>query len=231
MNDRIKILLLMIFYVPVVSAIIAFIIIAPSGDNAWLEGWLFVFLFFAYIWIFMIYSLIKDPEILMKRAKYVTDDPNTKSFPDKTFMILAMVLLVFTVIFPSFDHRLEISSPLPWYIELIGFIGLIISMIAMMYVNKVNRYASKGLVIHKDHELINSGPYQFVRHPMYTGASIFFVCIPLALGSLIAFIASLFFPILLVYRIQIEEKMLIDHLPGYKDYMKQVRYRLIPRIY
>ena len=238
MNDRIKILLLMIFYVPVVSVIIAFIIIAPSGDNTllggdntWLEGWLFVFLFFAYIWIFMIYALIKDPELLMKRAKYVTDDPETKSFPDKTFMILAMIVLIPTVVFPGFDRQLGFSSPLPEIIEIIGFIGMIISMVEMLYVNKVNRYASKGLVIHKDHELITSGPYKYVRHPLYTGAIIFLVCIPLALGSLISFVISLLFPILLVYRIRIEEKMLIDHLPGYKDYKNRVKYRLIPKVY
>jgi protein-S-isoprenylcysteine O-methyltransferase Ste14 len=230
MNDRIKILLLMIFYVPIVSLIIAWVIITPSGDNTWLDGWLFVFLILAYIWLFMLYALIKDPELLMKRAKYVTDDPNTQSFPDKTFMVFAMVLMLFCVIFPGLDYNFEIS-PLPGFFKLLGFIGIILSMAEMMYVNKVNRYASKGLVIHKDHELITSGPYQYVRHPLYTGASIFFVCIPLALGSLIASVISLLFPLLLVYRVRIEEKMLVEHLPGYKDYMNRVKYRLIPKIY
>lgn len=113
-------------------------------------------------------------------------------------------------------------SQLPWYIELIGFAGLIFGFIGMTYVNMVNRYASKGLVIHKDHELITAGPYQYIRHPMYLIVSVFCVCIPLALGSFIAFVRSFLFPLLLVYRIRIEEKMLMDHLAGYKEYMEQV---------
>ncbi|MHA2110463.1 MAG: methyltransferase family protein, partial [Candidatus Hodarchaeales archaeon] len=91
--------------------------------------------------------------------------------------------------------------------------------------------ASKGLVIHKDHELITTGPYQYVRHPMYTIINIFSVCVPLALGSFIGFLGSILFPLLILYRIKIEEEMLINHLPGYKEYMERVKYRLIPKIY
>ncbi|MHA2215876.1 MAG: methyltransferase family protein [Candidatus Hodarchaeales archaeon] len=85
--------------------------------------------------------------------------------------------------------------------------------------------------MHKDHELITKGPYQYVRHPMYTIIILFFISIPVTLGSLIASIVSLLFPILLVYRIGIEEKMLVNHLPGYKDYIDQVKCHLIPKLY
>jgi protein-S-isoprenylcysteine O-methyltransferase Ste14 len=176
------------------------------------------------------YSLIKDPELLMKRGKYTTDDPETTFIPDKLFMALALPIFGFTIIFPGIDYAQNISQ-LPWYIEVIGFLGIIFGFIGMTYINMINRYASKGLVIHKDHELIKNGPYQYVRHPMYITISIFCVCIPLALGSFIAFVESFLFPLLLVYRIKIEEKMLMDHLPGYKEYMEQVKYRLIPKVY
>ena len=178
----------------------------------------------------MSYSLIKDPELLMKRGKYTTDDPETTFMPDKLFMALALPIFGFTIIFPGIDYAQDISQ-LPWYVEPIGFIGIILGFAGMTYINMVNRYASKGLVIHKDHELITTGPYRFVRHPMYITISIFCVCIPLALGSFIAFVESFLFPLLLVYRINIEEKMLIDHLPGYEEYMKRVKYRLIPKLY
>jgi protein-S-isoprenylcysteine O-methyltransferase Ste14 len=230
MNDRVKILLMMVFYLPIVLVIFAALLFIPADDFTWLEGWIFIIIFFTYIVIYFLYSLIKDPEILMKRGKYTTDDPETTFLPDKTFMILAVVVFGFIFIFPAFDHALNIS-PLPWYIEILGFFGLIISLIGITYINKVNRYASKGLVIHKDHELITSGPYQYIRHPMYSIFIIFTCSMPVALGSFIAFLVSLLFPILLIYRIQIEEKMLIDHLTGYKDYMERVKYRLIPKLY
>ncbi|MFX1506615.1 MAG: methyltransferase family protein [Promethearchaeota archaeon] len=230
MNDRVKILLLMVFYLPIVFIIMGALIFILANDFLWLEGWFFLIIFFAYILIYFLYSLIKDPEVLMKRGKYTTDDPATTFLPDRTFMILAVVVFGFVFLFPGFDHASNIS-PLPWFIELLGFFGLVIALIGITYVNKVNRYASKGLVIHKDHELITTGPYQYIRHPMYMIFIIFTCCLPLALGSFIAFLASLLFPILLIYRIRIEEKMLMDHLPGYKEYMERVQYRLIPKIY
>ena len=230
MNDRVKILLLMIFYLPIALIIIGALILIPAQDFSWLEGWFFIIIFFAYIILYILYSLIKDPEIVMKRGKYTTDDPETTFLPDRTFMILAVVVFGFIIIFPGIDHASNFS-PLPWYIELLGFFGLTLSLIGITYVNKVNRYASKGLVIHKDHELITSGPYQFIRHPMYLVFMILTCSIPIALGSFIAFLISLLFPILLIYRIRIEEKMLVDHLPGYKEYMDRVKYRLIPKIY
>ncbi|MHA2295900.1 MAG: methyltransferase family protein [Candidatus Hodarchaeales archaeon] len=167
---------------------------------------------------------------MLKRGKYTTDDPDTKFLPDKTFMVLAVVVFGFILIFPGIEHSLELSL-IPPLIEIVGFIGLIISLAFITFVNKVNRYASKGLVIHKDHELITSGPYRYVRHPMYVGFILFFVSIPVALGSFIAFAVSLLLPFLFIYRIRIEEKMLVNHLAGYKDYMEQVKYRLIPKIY
>ena len=230
MNDRMKILLMMIFYLPIVLVIFSILLLLPANDFFWVEGWLFIIIFFTYIFLYFFYSLIKDPEILMKRGKYTTDDPETTFLPDRTFMILAVVVFGFVFLFPGFDHASHISS-LPWYMELLGFFGLIFSLIGIMYVNKVNRYASKGLVIHKDHELITSGPYQYIRHPMYVVFTIFCCSLPIALGSFIAFLVSLLFPLLLVYRIRIEEQMLMDHLPGYKDYMQRVKYRLIPKIF
>ena len=231
MDDRVKILLLMIFYVPIFFVILGVIIFFPAGfDFTWLEGWLFLIMFFVYAILFMLYSLIRDPELLMKRGKYITDDPGTKSFPDKTFMVVAIIVFVFVIMFPGLEHASK-ATPLPWFIKVLGFVGMIFGLASVTYINKINRYASKGLVVHKDHELITTGPYRYIRHPIYAVGIIFFSCIPLALGSFIAFVVSLAFPPLLIYRIRIEEKMLIDHLPGYKEYMEKVRYRLIPKIY
>jgi len=230
LNDRIKILLLLIFYTPVVAVIFGLILFIPANDFAWLEGWLFLIIFFSYVVFYMLYYLIRDPEVILKRAKYTTDDPETHTLPDKTFMILAVPVFGFILIFPAVDHAYTLS-PLPWEIEIIGFVGLIISLIGVTYINKVNRYASKGLVIHKDHELITQGPYKYIRHPMYAVVSITSFSIPLALGSLIAVVVSFAFPILLIYRIGIEEQMLFEHLEGYKEYAKEVPYRLIPKIY
>jgi protein-S-isoprenylcysteine O-methyltransferase Ste14 len=220
----------MIFYMPVVFTIFAAIIFILANDWLWFEGWLFIGVFICYAFLYTLYALIKDPEIFLKRAKYTTDDFAHKSFSDKKILLRGLVLLAFMVIYPALEHAAG-NQPLPWMIELVGFLGVIVGLIGLTYVNIVNRYASKGLVIHKDHELITAGPYQYVRHPLYALVIPFILGTPLLLGSFIGFLASWLFIPLLIYRIQIEEQMLIDHLPGYSEYMQQVPYRLIPKVY
>jgi len=87
--------------------------------------------------------------------------------------------------------------------------------------------------IQKDrgHRVITTGPYKYVRHPMYVGAVIFFFCIPLALGSLYALIPGLLLVILIIIRTSFEDKMLHKELEGYAEYAKRVKYRLFPRVW
>ncbi len=232
MKPLVNIILRVIIGVPILFTGMALLLFAPSNDFTWLEGWLFIFIFLSYIVIYVLYYLITDPDTLVKRGKYITDDPNTKSFPDKTSLALLSLVFLFILLFPGIDHGLAISPiVITFEIEILGFIGMIFSLIFITYVNQVNRYASKGLVIHKDHDLITTGPYRYIRHPMYVGFILMMISLPIALGSFLSFIVSWFFPIILIIRIRIEERMLIDHLPGYKEYMEEVQYRLLPRIY
>ncbi|HUX38251.1 MAG TPA: isoprenylcysteine carboxylmethyltransferase family protein, partial [Rectinemataceae bacterium] len=94
-----------------------------------------------------------------------------------------------------------------------------------------NSYASRVVEIQEGQRLIDTGLYGIVRHPMYLAAAIMYLATPIALGSLIALVPMLSFPFLLGYRIVNEEKLLVAGLPGYEDYRKRVRYRLIPFIW
>jgi protein-S-isoprenylcysteine O-methyltransferase Ste14 len=232
MDNLTKVLLRVIISIPIVIIVFAVLLFVPANDFIWIEGWLFITIFVAYIVLYSIYYSIKDPDILIKRGKYTTDSPETKSFPDKSYYFVMVIVFLFVLLLPGIDRNLTLSpiSIIP-EIEILGFIGSIFSLFFITYVNQVNKYASKGLVIHKDHELITAGPYRFVRHPMYVGAIIMFFSIPIALGSFIAFIVSFLLPFFLIFRIRIEEEMLVNHLPGYKEYMDKVKYSLIPFLY
>jgi protein-S-isoprenylcysteine O-methyltransferase Ste14 len=96
---------------------------------------------------------------------------------------------------------------------------------------KENVYASRIIEVDKEQKVISTGPYAIVRHPMYSGVTLMFLSTPIALGSFWALIPFLFFPILLVFRILNEEKVLLKELPGYPEYYQKVRYRLIPFIW
>lgn len=230
MNDYVNLFLKMIISAPIFFAVLALVLFVPANDFTWLEGWIFIFIFLLYIIVYLCFFLIKDPDLIFKRAKYFTDNPETKSFPDKRILFSLTLLFILVFLFPSIDRRFNLSQ-LPQYIEMFGFIGIIVALLGITYVNMVNRYASKGLVIHKDHELITSGPYKYVRHPMYSCTILMFICIPLALGSLIATIIAFISPVILIFRINIEEKMLVNYLNGYKEYMDRVKFKLFPRIY
>jgi len=98
-------------------------------------------------------------------------------------------------------------------------------------VMKENSYASRVVEVATDQKVIKTGPYAIVRHPMYVSASLIWVLTPLALGSLWAFLIALLFPFLLIVRIKNEEKVLTEELPGYREYLQAVKYRLIPGIW
>ena len=106
--------------------------------------------------------------------------------------------------------------------------GLIISFIVM----KQNSYASRTIEIQKNQKIISTGLYSIVRYPMYLSALLIYYPVPLILGSFYAFILpAIFIPFLLIIRILNEEKVLMNELSEYKDYMKKVKHRLIPFIW
>jgi len=94
-----------------------------------------------------------------------------------------------------------------------------------------NTYLSKVVEIQKYQQVISTGPYKYIRHPLYSGNSILVIGLSLSLGSLIALIPALIFINLLIIRLLFEEKTLEIGLPGYIEYKKKVRFRLVPYIW
>ena len=96
---------------------------------------------------------------------------------------------------------------------------------------KENTYLSRTIKVEEDQKVIDTGLYGIVRHPMYTATLLLFLSMPLDLCSLISFFVFLLYPILIIFRIIYEEKLLEKELKGYTEYKKKVKYRLIPFIW
>ena len=94
-----------------------------------------------------------------------------------------------------------------------------------------NRYASRVIELQQGQEVITTGPYAIVRHPMYLGMGLMFAVSPLALGSYWGLIPGLLFPLFLALRISDEERLLRRSLKGYDEYTRKVKYRLIPFVW
>lgn len=197
----------------------------PAGTFNWPEAWIFLILTFLYVLGVVFYFWKRDPTILQSRLSLK---------PEKDFdtVFLALTGLAFFPMFliTAFNVRYE-GVRVPFEIEIIGFIFVICSFGIIFLVMRENSYASKAIKVQEGQQVISTGPYAFVRHPMYVGFMLMIFAFPIALGSLLAFPPAVIVVLLMAIRAYYEEKTLIIELEGYKDYMQKVKYRLIPKLW
>ena len=143
---------------------------------------------------------------------------------------LSAPILLLAFLIPGFDHRFGWSNVPVWGVLAADFIVLL-GYGLFFLVLRENRYASRVIEVEQEQQVIRSGPYARVRHPMYLGILVFYLASPLALGSYWAMLPALLNIPILVARIRNEESVLVRDLKGYQDYMQQTRYRLIPGIW
>jgi len=204
---------------------VVLLIFLPAGSLKFRNGWLFVGVLFAAMIFVMTWLLVKDPDLLAKRLK-----TKEKEKPQKAYLILSIIAMLFTFAIPGFDYRFHWSEvPVP--VVIVATVIMLTGYVIFFAVMRQNTYASRVIEIQEGQKLIDTGLYSLVRHPMYLGASILYLSAPLVLGSWYALIAAFFTPILLIIRIMNEEKVLVNGLKGYSEYMKKVKYRLIPYIW
>jgi protein-S-isoprenylcysteine O-methyltransferase Ste14 len=147
-------------------------------------------------------------------------------------VLLDLFLFAWLILMPLDAVRFHWSQ-MPLWLQVVGAIALVVSFVLMSLVFRENSYLSATVRVQQERgqTVISTGPYHLVRHPMYAGGLFMFLGTPLLLGSwygLLLFV--LFLPALFV-RILLEERTLRQELPGYEDYMKQVKYRLVPYIW
>ena len=205
--------------------IIGLVFFLPAGSINFWEAWVYMGILFTPMIFVLIYLLKKDPELLERRMKM-----KEKEEPQKVFVKLSILVFLIAFIIPGFDHRFEWSE-VPFIVIIIADLFIFIGYLLFFLVLKENTYASRIIQVEKDQRVISTGLYAIVRHPMYVAVIMMYVLSPLALGSYWAVVAVLPLPVLIIFRIKSEEKILIDKLPGYREYTQEVKYRLIPYIW
>jgi len=205
--------------------ILGLIFFLPAGSIKFWEAWVYFGILFIPMIFVLIYLLKKDPELLERRMKM-----KEKEEPQKVFIKLSLLVFFIAFIIPGFDYRFEWSKVL-FIVVIIADLFIFIGYLLFFLVLKENTYASRIIEVEKGQKVISTGPYAIIRHPMYLAALMMYVLSPLALGSYWAILAVLPLPVLVIFRIKNEEKILIDKLPGYREYTQKVKYRLIPYIW
>jgi protein-S-isoprenylcysteine O-methyltransferase Ste14 len=222
---RIKILPKVLIRFSLGFVLFGILIFAPAGTIHFFNGWLFILGFLVPMIFAVTYLLYKDPELIEKRIRM-----KEKEEAQKKYVTYSLFLFLITYIIPGLDYRYNWSDVPVWLVWL-SFIVMIAGYVIFITVMLQNRYASKIIEIQNGQKLIDTGLYSVVRHPMYLAATILYVASTLVLGSYFALIPMLFIPFLLAFRIVNEEKVLLTGLPGYEEYMRKVKYRMIPYIW
>jgi len=206
------------------------ILFGGAGTLKWLEAWLYLILTGSSVTFNAVWMKKKDPRLLRDRMCF---DKKSPRGVDRIILLLYMIFIFILIALPGLDAVRFQWSALPVFIKAIGFIMTFVSGYIMFLVLKENPHLSSIVEVHQDreHKVITTGLYRYVRHPWYVGLILFFFSVPLALGSLYTLIPAGVLTILLVMRIFIEEKTLRQELPGYEEYCQTVKYRIIPYIW
>lgn len=213
-----------LFTVPIILTVFMWIILfIPAGSIKFWEAWIFWSGFSIITFFITFYFMKKNPEFLSRRTKV----KQTKEII-KTPLILKVYYLGF--ILPGIDFRFHWSNIELWIVILSNII-VFASYIFIFYVFKKNSYASTVIQVESEQNVISSGPYALVRHPMYLGMVIMSLFMPIALGSYISIIPMIFIIPITIIRIKNEEEILLKNLNGYNKYCSKTKYRLIPFVW
>jgi protein-S-isoprenylcysteine O-methyltransferase Ste14 len=171
-----------------------------------------------------------DPALLAERLRptFQADQPAA----DKKFMLTFVVATLIWLVAIGLDRRAQASDvPLP--LQALGLAMYLLSTAFIMWVFRENSFAAPVVKVQAErhHRVVSSGPYAFVRHPMYSGIMLFFFGVPLLLGSWWGVVIAPVFTVLFAIRARIEERALVEGLPDYADYAARVRYRLVPGLW
>jgi protein-S-isoprenylcysteine O-methyltransferase Ste14 len=208
--------------------VLGVIIFVPAGTLAYWQGWAFMIVFTVSTNILGVYLALKDPVLLERRIKA---GPGSETRPvQKALIALAFAAAFGLVIVSVLDHRFGWSH-VPAWVSVFGNVLVALGLMIDLLVFRENTYGSATIEKMEGQKVIATGPYALVRHPMYVGALIMILGVPLALGSYWGLLFMLLNVPILVLRILDEEKMLNADLDGYTDYTRTVRYRLVPGLW
>jgi protein-S-isoprenylcysteine O-methyltransferase Ste14 len=201
----------------------------PAGTLRWPQAWVFLTLYLSAVAWFFIWTKRRDPSLLKER---ISPQKNVKAWDKRILRIYSLFLAALPIV-AGLDAVRFRWSRLPLGLNVLGFAGLVLTMLLAFWATRENTFASSVVRIQTDrgHRVCSTGPYAYVRHPMYIAVILMVVSLPPALGSRYAFIPAGIIVGLFVLRTALEDKTLKEELPGYKDYTQKVRFRLIPGVW
>lgn len=201
------------------------VLLLPAGTFRYPNAWLFIALLFIPMLLLGAILFLKAPDLLRKRL-------NSKEKENAQVGVVAASALMFVGAFVAagLDFRYGWTQVPAWLVALAAVIQFA-SYGLYAEVMRENAYLSRTVEVQENQKVVDTGLYGVIRHPMYTATILLYLAMPIVLGSWIAFVIMLSYPVIIVFRIRNEEKVLEQGLEGYSEYKQKVKYRLIPFIW
>jgi len=205
--------------------VLPLLFLATGGTPKWWEAWVYCVLILVPMTFFAIWIARRDPAFFERRFKV-----KEKEQAQRRIQAWGAPFLVAAFVVPGLDHRFCWSDP-PLAVIIVAMVVSVGAYLVVLRVFMENRWAGRTIETSAEQKVISTGPYAIVRHPMYAGYMAMQLATPLALGSWWALIPALaVFPIAAL-RIENEEEVLVRDLPGYEEYRRKVRFRIIPFVW
>jgi len=214
-----------------VYAAMAALLFIAAGTWRWLQAWIFIAEMTVCGLAVGLWLARHDPGLLEERLGAPIERGQEPW--DRFFMAAIVVLWIAWMVLMALDAVRFRLSQLPVWAQAIGALLIPLSIYVSFLTFRENTFAAPVLKIQRERgqTVVTTGPYSYVRHPMYAGGILMFLGIPLLLGSAYGLALVPVRIVLLSFRIPIEERMLKEKLAGYEEYARRVRYRLVPGIW
>jgi protein-S-isoprenylcysteine O-methyltransferase Ste14 len=210
------------------QAFLALMLFLPSWSLRYWEAWIYWALFSLSVLIITLHFLRHDPGLIERRLEVGPGAEPTRS--QRIIQAIAGALFCALFLFAAIEHRLRGSRvPVPVVLSADGLVLLAFLIIFLVF--RENSHTAGVVRVEAGQCVIATGPYRLVRHPMYAGSALLFLATPLALGSPWALTLAVALCGVMVARLVDEERLLSANLPGYDDYRRKVRYRLMPMVW
>ena len=203
-------------------------LMAPAWTLRYWQAWVYLAVFFGSSALITVYLWKQDPKLLERRVK--AGPGAEKTAKQNWIQAFASIAFLGEMVLPSIDHRLGWSH-VPLFFVILGDALVLLGFAVVFFVFRENTFTSATIEVAANQQVVSTGPYAIVRHPMYSGALIMLLGTPIALGSWWGLVA--FPPMLaaIVARLFDEERLLAIDLAGYRDYCARVQCRLVPLVW
>jgi protein-S-isoprenylcysteine O-methyltransferase Ste14 len=208
----------------------AAILFISSGRLDWVMAWVYLGVLVGLFAINALVLLQTSPELIAERAQIKAD---AKRWDRPLAGIISLFGPIGILLIAGLDLRFGWSPEIAWQIQVGALVFMALGYIFANWAMVSNKFFSGLVRIQKErnHTVATGGPYRYVRHPGYSGWSLAYLTTPLVLGSWWALIPAVLTMGVIIVRTALEDKTLQEELDGYKDYVQQVRYRLLPGIW